>query len=59
MSDLVTWLDVFTIIGLLAVSGWLMRGIRFFIEYRRRKYLEPVGELDPKKIRSILRKMGD
>ena len=42
MSDLVTWLDVFTIIGVLVVSGWLMRGITFFIEYRRRKYLEPM-----------------
>jgi len=47
MSDLVTWLDVFTIIGVLVVSGWLMRGITFFIEYRRRKYLEPMlNEID-------------
>ena len=47
MSDLVTWLDVFTIIGVLVVSGWLMRGITFLIEYRRRKYLEPMlNEID-------------
>ena len=47
MSDLVTWLDVFTIIGVLVVSGWLMRGITFFIECRRRKYLEPMlNEID-------------
>jgi hypothetical protein len=48
MRDLVAWLDVFTIIGLL-VSGWLMRGIRFFIEYRRRRYLEHVGEWTQRK----------
>jgi hypothetical protein len=47
MSDLGTWLDVFTIIGVLVVSGWLMRGITFLIEYRRRKYLEPMlNEID-------------